>query len=350
MGTHFWQEIRQKAALAPKRIILADGGDERAILAARSAEREKIAIPILVRPEALSEDHREKFLSLLLSLPKYKTLTTAQALEKLKDPLIVGCLYVKSGLADGFVGGATRTTGDTLRAAFSIIGLSPRTSTLFGFFLIERRDPGKAEDDIVLLGDCAVIPDPSVKQMAQIGIGGAEAFRFFTGQEARVAFLSFSTLGSAEHEKVAFVRQALAIARSKAPEVVMEGEWQADAALDAFSARMKGAEASSMAGRANVLVVPDLNTGNIAYKLVQRLGGCRAVGPILWGMAAPANDLSRGCSSEDILDLIALTSIQAQVPKVVIPASRRPGSSVLIADTGPRLTIRRDDASQKGSL
>ena len=185
-------------------------------------------------------------------------------------------------------------------------------STLFGFFLIEKRKAAEATDPYVLLADCAVIPDPSPKQLAQIGIQGAKALTFFTGAAPKVAFLSFSTHGSAEHPFVDKVRQALAMAREKAPTLKMDGEWQADAALDRFTAGIKGVGNSPMAGQANVLVVPDLNCGNIAYKLVQRLGGCRAVGPVLWGPSQPANDLSRGCTMEDVLDMIALTGIQAQ--------------------------------------
>jgi len=312
MNIDLWQEIRQKASRDTKRIVLADGTDERVIQAAREISRQKVAEPILITPSLMTRAIEEQLLSLLLSLPKYKTLTRAQARERLDDPLIQGCLYVKGGLADGFVGGATRTTGDTLRAIFSVIGLAPRTSSLFGFFLIENRGRAAGDTPVVLLADCAVIPEPSAKQLAQIAIGGAEAFHFFTGQAPRVAFLSFSTQGSAEHPKVDLVRQAMECARAKAPQLSLEGEWQADAALDSFSAQMKGVGRSPMAGKANVLVVPDLNCGNIAYKLVQRLGGCRAVGPVLWGPAFPANDLSRGCSTDDILDAVALTALQAQ--------------------------------------
>ena len=214
--------------------------------------------------------------------------------------------------ADGFIGGATRTTTDTLRAIFSIVGLSPTASTLFGFFMIEAKS-----GQLVILADCAVIPDPSPKQLAQVGIGAAQAYEFFTGSPAKVAFLSFSTKGSAEHPFVEKVRKAMEIAREKAPALAIDGEWQADAALDRFSAQIKGVGNSPMAGQANVLVAPDLNCGNIAYKLVQRLGGCRAVGPVLWGTAQPANDLSRGCLTEDVLDMMALTTLQVQKSNVL---------------------------------
>jgi phosphate acetyltransferase len=217
---------------------------------------------------------------------------------------------LKSGKADGFVGGATRTTADTLRAVFNVIGLAPRASTLFGFFLMENR-AGEAPS-LILLADCAVVPDPSAKQLCNIAVGAAEAFRCVLNDSPRVALLSFSTLGSASHPFADKVREALEKAQAKAPGVSFAGEWQADTALDPFTAGVKGAGNSPMAGKANVLIVPDLNTGNIAYKLAQRLGRIRAVGPVLWGTAQPANDLSRGCSPDDVIDMAALTALQAQ--------------------------------------
>ncbi len=303
-----WQVFRQKAAQFPQRILLADGDDPRAIEAAAMARTQKIAEPILINSTLVSQP--ERWTKVLMALPKYKDLSQSEALVRVKDPLIMGCLMLREGEADGFIGGATRTTVDTLRAVFTIVGLAPKTSTLFGLFLIEGRG-----GNFVVLADAAVIPDPSPKQLAHIGIGAAQAYEFFTGGKARVAFLSFSTAGSAEHPFVDKVRQALKMAKEKAPHIEMVGEWQADAALDKLTAKIKGVADSPMAGLANVLVVPDLNTGNIAYKLVQRLGGCRAVGPVLWGTAQPANDLSRGCSSEDILDMMALTGLQAQAAK-----------------------------------
>jgi phosphate acetyltransferase len=329
-----WHDFRQKAASgAKRRIVLADGTDARVIRAAAIAQRDKIAEPILVGPrdqieplwlthstaplncldiKTMSSTDREKYLRLLLSLPKTKSLTTAEALQRLQDPLSLGCLYLKDGQADGFVGGAARTTADTLRAVFQIVGLAPKTSALFGFFLIERRTATAGECAIVLLADCAVIPEPSPKQLANVAIGAADAYSYLTGEPPRVVFLSFSTAGSAEHETVNRMREARDMAREKAPALAIEGEWQADAALDAFTAGIKGVGTSPLAGRGNVLIVPDLNTGNIAYKLAQRLGGCRAVGPVLWGTDKPANDLSRGCSTEDVVDMLALTVLQTQ--------------------------------------
>lgn len=305
MTVNPWHNFRTQAARTPVRILLADGEDSRVIEAASLARAQNIAEPILLT-SAMNSDS-DRWATALTALPKYKDLSSEDARARLNDPLILGCLMLKAGLADGLVGGATRTTADTLRAVFTIVGLAPKTSTLFGFFLIEQTG-GR----LVLLADCAVSPDPSPQQLAHIGIGAAQAYEFFTADRAQVSFLSFSTHGSAQHLMVDKVRQAVAIAQKKAPGMAIAGEWQADTALDLFSAQMKGVGDSPMAGRANVLVVPDLNCGNIAYKLVQRLGGCRCVGPVLWGTARPANDLSRGCSQEDVLDMIALTALQAQ--------------------------------------
>jgi phosphate acetyltransferase len=326
-----WQTFRLKAAEKPQRILLAEGEDPRVIKAAVILIKQKIAHPCLVGstakikalwakeggdvrtlncvdPANLSAADQSLFAQTWLSFPKNKHVSHEEALKKIQEPLILGCLYLKAGKVDGFLGGATHTTSDTLRAVFNIIGLSPHASTLFGFFFIERA----GTSDLVLLADCAVIPDPSPKQLANIAVGASVAYRFFTAGTPRVALLSFSTLGSASHEFVNKVREALRMAREKSPAVSFEGEWQADTALDVFTAGVKGAGNSPMAGKANVLIVPDLNTGNIAYKLVQRLGNVRAVGPVLWGTAQPANDLSRGCSVEDIVDMAALTSLQSR--------------------------------------
>jgi phosphate acetyltransferase len=220
-----WQEFRARSAHAPARIILADGNDPRVMDAAAKARTQKIADPILLTPQATPD--KEHWIQALLALSKYKTLSRSEAESKIQDPLVLGCLMLREGKADGFIGGATRTTADTLRAVFTIIGLAPKTSTLFGFFLIEARD-GR----FIVLADCAVSPDPSPKQLAQIGIGAAQAYEFFMDSPAKVAFLSFSTHGSAEHPFVEKVKQAVQIAREKAPTLAIEGEWQADAALD----------------------------------------------------------------------------------------------------------------------
>ncbi len=194
---------------------------------------------------------------------------------------------------------------------------------MFGFFFIQNRS--SSDSSLVLLADCAVMPDPSPKQLANIAIGAADAYAYFMSEKAKVAFLSFSTQGSAEHPMVDKVREALTMTRAKAPELQAEGEWQADAALDSLSAEIKGVGKNPIAGRVNVLIAPDLNCGNIAYKLVQRLGGCRAVGPAFcWGTALAANDLSSGCTMEDVVDMLALTTLQARkAKKMETPAHAR---------------------------
>jgi phosphate acetyltransferase len=333
--TLLWNEFRRKAAVSLCRVILADGEDVRAVQAAAHLTREKIAIPVLAGRLSLietlwekqgmardelhcldgslfSSEKKEEWARQLMECRKFNKLSLDEAKTALSDSLILGCLALKRCEAEGFVGGATRTTVDTLRAALPIIGLTPHSPTLFGLFFLESHPVGNETPRTVLLADCAVVPDPSAKQLSQIAVGAAEAWTFFMARQPKVAFLSFSTLGNADYESVRKVREALRLAREDAPTLIFEGEWQADAALDSFSAQIKGAGRSSIAGEANVLIVPDLNCGNIAYKLVQRLGGCRAVGPILWGMKQPVNDLSRGCSAEDIIDAAALTALQAQ--------------------------------------
>jgi phosphate acetyltransferase len=339
MATSLWHTFRQKASRDPQRILFAEGEDPRVVKAAKILIAEKIAIPWLVGPrpkietlwrqeggrdgeitsidpQSLSETDKKALADEWLALPKNRKQTPEEAREKIQDPLVLGCLYLKRKAVDGFVGGAVRTTADTLRAVFTVIGLSPEASTLFGFFLMERKTPLSGCGPLVLLGDCAVIPDPSAKQLANIAVSSAAAYQFLVGEQPRVAFLSFSTHGSASHPFVDKMTDALKKAREKAPGIAFEGEWQADAALDPFTASIKGVGHSAMAGKANVLIAPDLNCGNIAYKLAQRMGDVRAVGPVLWGTAQPANDLSRGCSVEDIVDMAALTAIQAQAARL----------------------------------
>jgi len=346
-----WHDFRLKASQDPQRIVLADGEDPRVVRAAAQTVKDRIAEPVLIGspsviqavwreasgpgtpacqdPENLPPSVAEALLKEFLGLPKFKNLSPAEARLRIKDPLWLGALYLKCGSAAGFVGGAARTTADTLRAVFRTIGLTRRISTLFGFFLIEPRGAPGDPKPLVLLADCAVIPEPSSKQLASIGVGAAEAYHFFTAQTPKTVFLSFSTHGSAEYPSVDRMREAAALAAQKAPQLSFEGEWQADAALDLFCARLKGVGNSPLAGQANVLIVPNLDCGNIAYKLIQRLGGCRCVGPVLWGTALPANDLSRGCSEEDVVDMIALTALQAQagrnaeLPERTIPSSSR---------------------------
>lgn len=329
----YWEEYRAKARISPKRIVFAEGEDPRVLQAAHTLHKEGLAQIVLlgskdviaqkakslqigVDPFQIVDPNRDpradRFAQTYFELRKAKGLSLEEAKKQMADPLLFGCMMVREGEADGFLGGAVRTTADTVRAAFASIGLSPEASTLFGLFFVEVPQP-HPYGGTYIFADCAVTPEPSSRQLAHVALASAQAYRRFTGETPRVALLSFSTAGSALLPPVETVRKAVELARAKDSGLLVDGDLQADSALDAEVAKRKGADASrGVAGRANVLIFPDLNSGNISYKLVQRLAGARCAGPLLWGLDKPANDLSRGSDVREIVDTAVLTVLQAQ--------------------------------------
>lgn len=331
------EQIIARAKSCKQRIVLPESLEERTLTAADRALADDLADIILIGAtceiyaladklglkninkatiiDPATSDMTETYAQLLFSLRKNKGMTEEQAREKVKDPLYFGCLIIKNGDADGQISGALSTTGDTLRPALQIIKCAPGITTVSGAMLMITQAKEYGEDGVLVIGDVAVTPMPNADQLAQIAVCTAQTARSVAGfKEPRIAMLSFSTKGSASHEVVDKVVEATKKAQEIDPTLQIDGELQADAAL-VPSVGEKKAPGSHIAGKANVLVVPCLEVGNIGYKLVQRLAGAEAIGPILQGIARPVNDLSRGCSVDDIYKMIAITSCQAQDAK-----------------------------------
>lgn len=325
--------IVDKAKARPQRIILSEGTEIRTLQAAEQLLNDQVAEIVLIgNPDVIKgiaserewhnlekaiiidpEDNEKKqlYTELLYELRKSKGVTMEEAETLVKNPLYLACLMIKNGDADGEVAGAINTTGNVLRPAFQIIKTQPGIKVISGAYLMFIPNKSYGEDGLLIFADCAVNPVPTAHEMAEIAICTAKTARDIAGFiEPRVAMLSFSTKGSASHEVVDKVAQATAIARELSPNLVIDGEMQADTALVPSVGNTK-APGSPVAGKANILVFPCLEAGNIGYKLTQRLSGGEAVGPILQGIAAPINDLSRGCSWEDIYKMVAVTANQA---------------------------------------
>lgn len=326
------KQVWAKAQADKKRIVLPEGEEERNLQACGKIMQEGLANVILVGSEKVirdkaaslgvsldgvevldpeTSDKTQEYANGFYELRKNKGMTLEKADKIVRDPLYFGTMMVKLGHADGLVSGAIHTTGDLLRPGLQIIKTAPGISVVSSTFIMEVPNCQYGEDGMLLFADCAVNPCPTAEELASIAISTAETAKTLCGMEPRVAMLSFSTMGSAQHELVDKVRRATELAKEMRPDLDIDGELQLDAAIVKKVADLK-APSSKVAGKANVLVFPDLQAGNIGYKLVQRFAGAEAIGPVCQGFAKPINDLSRGCSADDIVNVVAITAIQAQ--------------------------------------
>ena len=330
------KQIKTRAQKHIQRIVLPEGTELRTLTAANNVIRDKVAKLILLgNPSTITQlatdnnltyineaiivnpdenPESNKYATLLYDLRKSKGMSMEQAVDLAKNPLYLGCLMIKAGDADGELAGAQNTTGNVLRPALQIVKTLPGVSCVSGALMLFSKEKQFGENGMLMVADVAVMPNPTAEELAQIAVTTGHTMRAIAGIEPRIAMLSFSTKGSASHELVDKVTIATKLAQQMAPDMSIDGELQADAAIVPSVAALKAPD-SNVAGSANTLVFPSIEVGNISYKLVQRLGGAEAIGPILQGMAAPVNDLSRGCSVNDIEQMIAITANQAIAAK-----------------------------------
>lgn len=326
------ESIKEKAKTDKKHIVLPEGTEKRTIQAAAEIVKQGIAdITLLGDEDEISRnakslgvsteginiinpsksDKLEEYVSIFYNLRKEKGVTKESALETMQNTLFYAAMMVNEDVADGMVAGAISTTGDTLRPGLQIIKMAKDINVVSSCFVMDLPDKTYGENGVLIFADCAVNPNPTAEQLAAIAISSATTGQALCGMTPRIAMLSFSTKGSAKHELVDKVADATALAKQFAPKLNIDGELQADAALVEAVGSLKS-PGSTVAGKANILIFPDLQSGNIGYKLVQRLAGADAIGPICQGFRKPINDLSRGCSVEDIINVVAVTAVQAQ--------------------------------------
>jgi len=316
---------------APRRIVLSEGEDVRIAEGAVRAHKDGTAHPILIgrasevadrlssagagpaafeTVDPVSASKRQDYAEAFYDLRKHKGVDEEAAFAAMNDPLQFAAMMVRQGDGDGTIGGAVATTGDTVRAALQLIGRAPGVATVSSFFLMMLYEHHHPKNEVVVFADCGLIVEPTVEELAQIAMSSADSFTALVGETPRIAMLSFSTMGSARHDRVTRVVDATGIVKSARPDLLIDGEIQFDAAFVPHIGVSK-APASPLGGEANVFVFPGLESANIGYKIAQRIGGATAIGPILQGLNRPANDLSRGCSVDDVYHLIAVTSVQA---------------------------------------
>ena len=303
--------IRARARAKIKTIVLPEYEDKRVLKAARIVEKEGIAKVLVLTPQEISPQDKDRYAEVFYQLRKARGIDIDAAREMINDPLYYAAMMTRGGQADGFVAGASHTTPDVARAAIWCLGVDERISIATSAFIMVVPECSFGEQGAFIFADCGIIPDPNPRQLACIALASAELSSKVLDFTPRVALLSYSTRGSAKGKTIEKINEALGLLRSMAPNLLADGEMQVDAAIVPEVSRIKYPD-SPIAGRANILIFPSLEAGNISYKLVQRLANARAIGPLLLGLNKPCSDLSRGCSVEDIVDCVAVTAIRAQ--------------------------------------